>query len=31
MSAELFISIVSLVVTCICFGFMLGKDTNERK
>ena len=31
MSVELFISIISMLLTAICFGYMIGKDINDRQ
>ena len=31
MSDELFISVISLVMTCIGFGYMIGKDINDKQ
>lgn len=31
MSVELFISIISMLLTAICFGYMIDKDINDRQ
>ncbi len=31
MSVELFISVISLLLTAICFSYMIGKDINDRQ
>lgn len=31
MSDEFFISVISLVITCLGFGYMIGKDINHKQ
>ena len=31
MSVELFMSVISMLLTAICLGYMIGKDINEKQ